>query len=204
MCYIWGMVPLICRMIKQGKSSEKIKQERWASLWRTLNATRGRNVESGSERAEDRVLGALESDLETVHKFRRSDKRCNQDDCAGNREERAGGVDSIYTCSFGISDSAWIEPRGCHLGQIYYTRWLIKLYWFHFVLQQEIPLLGEMSNLMCLRGMNKNCWLVQLKAAVSGPGMLALFNRLKEPRHHPGLERLERKWGENQSWWQWP
>lgn len=28
-----------------------------------------------------------------------------------------------------------IRCRGCHLGQIYYTGWLIRRYRFHFVLQ---------------------------------------------------------------------
>ena len=68
-----------------------------------------------------------------------------------------------------------ISCRGCHLGQIYYTGWLIKRYWFHFVLQQAIPLLGTMSNLMCPSGMsNKTASLIHLKTAVSGSELLAL------------------------------
>lgn len=68
-----------------------------------------------------------------------------------------------------------IRCRGCHLGQIYYTGWLIKRYRFHFVLQQAISLLGTMSNLMCPSGLsNKTASLVHLKTAVSGSELLAL------------------------------
>lgn len=72
------------------------------------------------------------------------------------REEGAG-VENTWTHSLMSQTQPGlvrISPRGCHVGQIYYIRRLIKLYRFHFVLQQEILLLGEMSNLICLRGIS--------------------------------------------------
>lgn len=87
-------------------------------------------------------------------------------------------------------------PRSCHLWQVYYIGWLIKLYWFCFVLKQEIPLLGEMSIWYAWREWAiELLGLSQLKTAVSGWQGLVLrplidYNSFLdlEPWHWPGSD----------------
>lgn len=57
-------------------------------------------------------------------------KAWDQGDCALDREETAGGMGILGHMPL-VSQTqprlVRIGPRGCYLGQIYYTGWLIKL-----------------------------------------------------------------------------
>lgn len=153
------MVPLICRMI--GRSGGEPVRRGGPHCEGPWMPHEGGNVQIRRRMAGGRKPRAVESEKGTVQKCRQKWYRMELPDCCSGRGSEGGmGLEEwIILEQIPFVCQTWaglirIRPRSCHLGQIYYTGWLIKLYWFHFVLQQEIPLLGEMSNLMCLRAMS--------------------------------------------------
>lgn len=167
-----------------GRSGEQSVRRWGATLWRTMNAT-------GRGKCTDQVKKGWRGDsLEprrVIKRLCRSSGRGDKGWVWGGGAQDGGwrarvGPEEWITLgripfvSQTQAGLARIRRRGCHLEQIYYTGWLIKLYWFHFVCNKK-SLCWEKCQIWCV-------WeewainlvsLVQLKTAVLGPELLALY-----------------------------